>query len=124
MLFLIPTPAPVAPANPVGPFAGVAGQEEFRAEHKETPPELLHIPCPQGHELETPRDMLNQEVLCPQCGAQFRLREKDSVEFIRRKEAEEERRANKAGNMWLNGAITVAVVVILALIGIIVFGPK
>ena len=65
-------------------------------------PELLHIPCPNGHELETPLDMLEQEVLCPQCNAQFRLRKKDSVEYKRKKEEADRIKEIKSGNFWLN----------------------
>jgi hypothetical protein len=84
-------------------------------------PELLHIPCPNGHELETPVEMLEQDVLCPQCNAQFRLRRKDSVEFKKKKEQEEAIKLEKAGNLWLNLAITAVVLVVLILVGLVVF---
>ena len=79
-------------------------------------PTLLHIPCPKGHELEVPPDMLNQDVLCPHCNTQFRLREKDSVEYKRKREIEIERRDYKRGQVWLNWAIAAAVIVVLGLI--------
>jgi hypothetical protein len=79
-------------------------------------PTLLHIPCPKGHELEVPPDMLNQEVLCPHCNTQFKLRERDSVEFKRKREIELERRDFKRGQAWLNWAIVAAVIVVLGLI--------
>src|SRR5262245_7906538 len=44
---------------------------------------LLHIPCPNGHELETPYDMLGQRAMCPQCGAEFKLKREKSVEYQR-----------------------------------------
>jgi hypothetical protein len=87
-------------------------------------PELLHIACPNGHELETPREMLNQDVLCPHCNVQFRLREKDSVEYKRRREQELERRDRKAGKMWLNYAIVAAVLVVIGIIGLIVISAS
>jgi uncharacterized Zn-finger protein len=83
-------------------------------------PDLLHIACPNGHELETPRDMLGQDVLCPHCNVQFRLREKDSVEYKRRRALELERKERKAGKMWLNYAIVAAVLVVIGIIGLIV----
>lgn len=83
-------------------------------------PELLHIPCPNGHELETPVEMLDQEVLCPQCNAQFRLRRKDSVEYKKKRELEEHIRLEKSGKMWLNWAIVAVVLVVLGLVGLIV----
>jgi rubredoxin len=81
--------------------------------------ELLHIPCPKGHKLETPVEMLDQDVLCPQCNTRFRLRRKDSVEHKQQVEREESRRLEKAGNLWLNLAITAVVLIVLALLGLI-----
>src|SRR6188474_1604039 len=85
----VPEEAPAVATAPVSPMA--APPE----------PELLHIPCPNGHELETPVEMLEQEVLCPQCNAQFRLRRKDSVEFKKKKEQDEAIRLEKVGRLWL-----------------------
>lgn len=102
-------PGAASPAAPANPIAAPAE------------PELLHIPCPNGHELETPEEMLDQEVLCPQCNAQFRLRRKDSVEFKRKKEQEDRIRLEKTGNLWLTWAIVAVVLVGLTLIGLVVF---
>ncbi|MCA9165999.1 MAG: hypothetical protein KDA62_23590, partial [Planctomycetales bacterium] len=85
---------------------------------------LYHIPCPNGHELETPADMLGQDVLCPHCNVQFRLREKDSVEYKRQRREESIRRERKLGNVWLNWAITIAVVVVLGLLILILSGTR
>jgi hypothetical protein len=87
---------------------------------KPSEPELLRIPCPNGHELETPPDMLDQEVLCPTCRAQFRLRRRDSVEFKRKKEMEEKLRLEKVGNLWLNWAIAAVVLVVIGLVALVV----
>ena len=78
--------------------------------------ELLHIPCPNGHELETPPDMLEQDVICPHCGVQFFLRARDSVEFKREREEAIARKDNTAGKKWLNWAITILVLIVLAVI--------
>lgn len=150
MLFIIPQPIgePAAaggpgPYNPGDRFAGLAGgdvalpagdpsapfvPDEASAEVAASSPvpappepELLHIPCPNGHELETPVEMLEQEVLCPQCNAQFRLRRKDSVEFKTKKEQEETIKLEKVGNLWLNWAIVAVVLVVLILVGLVVF---
>lgn len=147
MLFLIPAPL-AAPAQEVASFAPAFGPpgehapsrfahlaaaagpadapvaSEPMAPVMEAPappaePEVLHIPCPNGHELETPLDMLEQEVLCPQCHAQFRLRKKDSVEYKRRKEETERIKEFKTGNFWLNIAIVAAVLVGLLVVGLI-----
>ncbi|MBC7856804.1 MAG: hypothetical protein IAF94_25520 [Pirellulaceae bacterium] len=147
MLFLIPAPlaepVPESVAQNYGPMFGPPGEQPAsRFAHLGTgtatddaPPvdasagpvmeepeapaeqELLHIPCPNGHELETPLDMLEQEVLCPQCNAQFRLRKKDSVEYKRKKAEAEQLKEIKTGNLWFNIAIVAAV-----LVGILVMG--
>ena len=84
--------------------------------------ELLHIPCPQCKEmLETPVEMLDQDVLCPHCQAQFQLRRRDSVEFKRKKEQEAQIKEIKAGNTWLNLAIVAVVLVVLFLGALIVW---
>ena len=80
-------------------------------------PELLHIPCPQCKQLlETPVEMLDQEVLCPFCQAQFQLLRRDSVEFRRRRQQEREMRDRKAEKAWLNYAIGAVVLVVLFLL--------
>ena len=79
----------------------------------DAPPELLHIDCPNGHELEVPRDMLDQDALCPKCDVQFRLRETDSVEYQRKKEVEKETRERRVENAWLNWTIALGIIVLL-----------
>jgi DNA-directed RNA polymerase subunit RPC12/RpoP len=123
MLFIIPHP--VAGAAPDAglvdaaliedPFAGAPGIETPQE------PRLLHIPCPNGHELETPEDMLGQEVLCPHCGAQFVLREQDSLEAQRLREIELDRRLREQSNAWFNWAIVISVLVGLALVGLVLY---
>jgi hypothetical protein len=79
---------------------------------------LLHIPCPNGHELETPYDMLGQRAMCPQCGAEFKLKREKSVEYQREQEIIEGKRAK----FWFQLAVLAAgfvVVVILAMIAIV-----
>jgi Zn-finger nucleic acid-binding protein len=120
MVFLIPMPMPAAVEEPA--YEEPAGFPGFGSAAAEEPdePQMLHIPCPNGHELETPSDMLGQEVLCPHCNAQFQLREKDSIEFRRKKKAEYERIHRKQANAWMNWAIALGVIVVLAVIGMIV----
>ncbi|MCS7304085.1 MAG: hypothetical protein NZ602_03120 [Thermoguttaceae bacterium] len=80
----------------------------------ETPP--VHILCPSGHQLETPREMLGQEAICPFCQVQFRLRWEDTVEYRREKQLEVERRLARQSKLWLQWSIAAAVVVLVALI--------
>jgi hypothetical protein len=112
---------PSAPYVPAIDPAAAAAVASPTAAPPEPEPELLHIPCPNGHELETPVEMLDQEVLCPQCNAQFRLRRKDSVEFKKKKEQEESIRLEKVGRLWLNWAIVAIVLVVLIFVGLILF---
>jgi hypothetical protein len=124
MLFVVPqpiqAPAPIGQPepSPLPHFAFDTG--EAAPANRPTEPELLHIPCPNGHELETPVEMLDQEVLCPQCNIQFRLRRKDSVEYKRKKELQEKIRLEKAGNLWLNVAIAAVVIVVIGLLALLI----
>ena len=77
---------------------------------------LVHIPCPKGHVLETPRDMLGTEAMCPLCQEQFHLRLEDSEEYRRQKAEQQERREQKLGQAWLFWSIAIAAVVLLGLV--------
>ncbi|MBC8877108.1 MAG: hypothetical protein H8E44_47375 [Planctomycetes bacterium] len=116
--------SPTAPGGPQAPFPGVGGTggggggAPAAFEMKE--PELLHIPCPECKEtLETPVEMLDQDVMCPHCEAQFRLRRRDSVEFKRKKEQLEKIKEHKVGKAWFNWAIIVVVLVLIFLLFLI-----
>jgi uncharacterized Zn-finger protein len=82
--------------------------------------DVLHIICPNGHELETPREMLGQDAMCPFCQAQFQLRREDSREYRQEKTELEQRRERKLGRAWMNWAIATAVVVVLGVIVLVV----
>jgi rubredoxin len=81
---------------------------------------FLHIPCPNGHELETPVEMLGEEVLCPHCGAQFLLREEDSVEHQEHLDALDIQRAHA----WFNWAIAATVIVVISLLAMVVVAMR
>ena len=119
ILFLIPEPQlyPMEETQPET-FPDLTGSYENgpqAVQDFEKLPELLHIKCPNGHTLETPTDMLNQDVLCPHCNVQFRLRMKDSIEFQQRHNQEEENRERRLGRAWLNWVI---VLIALGIFGI------
>jgi hypothetical protein len=122
MLFIIPQPIAAEPEPAAGGGFDFRSGKSAAAVGPAAPaePEILHIPCPNGHELETPLEMLDQDVLCPQCNAQFKLRRKDSVEYKRKKELQETIRLEKAGSLWLNGAIIAVVFVVILFIVLIV----
>jgi hypothetical protein len=87
------------PAAPIVP--------DLPDEPEEAEPSLLHIPCPKGHVLEVPLEMLGQDVLCPHCRARFQLRHEDSREFKERQEMLEQEREQ----FWFRWAIAAAVIV-------------
>jgi len=60
--------------------------------------------------------MIGQEVMCPHCRVQFRLRESDSVEYKRRKQEELELKDHKSGQTWIMWAIIFAILVLIGLI--------
>lgn len=74
---------------------------------------IVHILCPSGHQLETPREMLGQDAMCPYCQVQFRLRFEDSAEYRQKKAEERERKELKKGQAWMHWAIAVAAVAVL-----------
>ncbi len=115
MLFLIPEPVEEE-VEPAGGWPAVGGRRrQGLGEIAPKGPELLHIPCPNGHELETPPEMLDQEVLCPHCNAQFKLRRKDSIEFKRKAEEEQFVKEVKLGNAWMKGAIIAVIFIVIGL---------
>ncbi|MGD9720446.1 MAG: hypothetical protein AB7O59_06560 [Pirellulales bacterium] len=77
---------------------------------------LLHIPCPNGHELETPAEMIGQKAKCPHCGVVFKLMREESVEYQRQQEILERRQAK----FWFQTAVIVAGFVVVVLIAMII----
>lgn len=113
---------PAADAAPL--VRGGAGADDAAAiaavlPNPDTQP-VLHLLCPQGHQLETPREMLGQDAMCPYCQTVFRLRFEDSLEYRRQKEEERQRREQKIGRAWLHWSIAAAVVVVLGVILLVV----
>ena len=123
VLILIPQPEDMESETPDEPpgevIPDVTGKPKVGSDPidatKPNDDDLLHIPCPNGHLLDTPRDMLDQEVMCPHCDAQFLLRETDSEEYQRRRAQQLEARDAKIGKLWLNFAIVTGVLVLLGL---------
>lgn len=109
-----PAAAPEAAAPP--PEAPVQPAPQEKQE-----PRNVRIPCPQGHELQTPLDMVNQDVLCPLCGTQFHLRYEDSIEYKEEQAELRRRRAESVNQAALKWSIGTAVAVVLAIIGMIVY---
>src|SRR5262245_61329069 len=148
-MFVIPQPPAAAP-DPAGAFPGVgqggpspfglnlgpplemaqgseAGAEAAPAAPApaEPPPEepdpIIHILCPNGHELETPMSMVGTDAMCPHCEVPFRLLYEDSTEYREKKRQDRERREAAFGRKALNLAIVAAVLVMATLIGLMVF---
>jgi hypothetical protein len=106
-------PAAIAEAMPAAPEPAVPPEPE--------PDPIVHILCPNGHELETPMSMVGTDAMCPHCEAQFRLRYEDSREYREKKQKEREHREAMFGRKALNFAIVTAVLVMVGLIGLMVF---
>jgi len=70
--------------------------------------------------LETPREMLGQDAMCPHCETVFHLRFEDSVEYRKQKEELRERRELRQSKTWLHWAIAIAVLVVLGVAALIV----
>lgn len=122
---LPPGAAPSGPATspPTPPTFQASGSSSAEAPKPAAPPaeeKLLHIPCPRGHILETPEDMLQTLVACPTCKEQFVLRNEDSLEFKEKKAKLDQMAEEKLGKTWLTWAIVAAVVVVLGLVGMII----
>jgi hypothetical protein len=121
----LPDPVPKIAPGPSFPDVGTpgaTGRKVFDPTGEVSGPQMLHIPCPEGHILETPPEMLGEEVICPHCGRQFTLREKDSQEYKRKKKEERERRDIRSGKRWLTWAVVIAALVIMGLILMIALG--
>jgi len=113
----------ISPPSPSPPTFQPSGSSPAEPSKPAAPPaeeKLLHIPCPRGHILETPEDMLQTLVACPTCNEQFVLRNEDSLEFKEKKAKLDQLAEEKLGKTWLTWAIVAAVVVVLGLIGMII----
>ncbi len=73
---------------------------------------LLHIPCPNGHVLDVPLDMVGSRAMCPHCRVEFRLQRELSIEHLREQELIDARRAR----FWFRLAIIAAAVVGVVLV--------
>lgn len=102
------------------PFSGVVAS----AGMGEMTDDVLHIPCPQGHVLETPRDMLGMAVRCPICQTTFEPQYELSQEYRRKREEMAARAAERAARFWLHLAIGAAILVLGGLIMLIIFAPR
>lgn len=117
-MFLIPQPAGAPPEQeaPPAPAIEAAPQLQSPPPVPEMDQAPLHIVCPAGHILETPRDMLGQEAMCPFCQAQFLLCYEASVEYKRDQETRRAQKEEKQARLWMTWAIVAAVVVFGGLI--------
>jgi hypothetical protein len=60
--------------------------------------------------------MLNQEAICPYCKVQFRLRERNSVEYQQKREEELDRAERRLGQVWFRWAVVTVVIAILGVV--------
>ncbi len=107
----------IASAGRIGDLIpDVDAPENLFEQRQRTDPNIFHIPCPRGHILETPKEMLNQEAICPVCEAEFVLRWDRSIEGRREKALKEEREQRRLGNFWMNWAIAAAVIILFGVL--------
>jgi len=99
-----PTPPPQQPAAPPQQPPAKPAEPPKPAE-----PQIFHIPCPNGHVLESPDNILGQQVLCPYCNVQFELRQEDSQEFQAEQSAARRRREEEINEQWVEWSILAAV---------------
>jgi hypothetical protein len=85
---------------------------------------LVHVPCPAGHVLETPCEMLGEKALCPFCHAQFDLQLEDSLEYKTQMAEQQERREQKSRQIWFYGVIIATAAIVLMLILLILKNVK
>lgn len=107
--------ADAAPGSAAPPAQQAEQAPVFAPTDMREPVALAHLVCPSGHVLETPREMLGQDAMCPYCQVAFRLRWEDSLEYRKAKEEEQLRRDQRIGRLWMQWSIAVAVVVVFGL---------
>jgi len=90
----------------------------------EAVPEVYHIVCPQGHVLETPREMLGTDAMCPFCQSVFHLAYEASQEYQEKRRREIELAERRAALFWVRLAVGAAILVVGGLITMIILAPK
>lgn len=111
-------PAPAAQDQPA--VSALPAPTEEPAAPKEDPDRIVHILCPNNHELETPMSMVGTDAMCPHCETPFRLRYEDSREYREQKQKEREHREAVFSKKALNFAIIAAVLILGSLLGLMV----
>jgi hypothetical protein len=118
----------VDPPQPSLPGEQTAGQLVVDAPQQSPPEEdpdrIVHILCPNGHELETPMSMIGSDAMCPHCEAQFQLRYEDSREYQEQKAKEREQREAAFGRKALQWAIAAAALVVIGLLALILVSSR
>ncbi|MDO4570646.1 MAG: hypothetical protein Q4D38_09705 [Planctomycetia bacterium] len=77
---------------------------------------ILHIPCPKGHVLEVPRDMIGEKARCPYCKTIYSIEFEKSLEYRKEQQELREREEARLGRIWLTRAIIATVLVVLFII--------
>lgn len=119
-------PSISGPSVEAGTFeqSGGTGPAMALASGAEENQSVFHIPCPNGHILETPSEMLGTPVMCPICQTTFEPQYEASEEHRRKREETTAKAAERAARFWLQLAIGAAIVVLGGLIMLIIFAPR
>lgn len=121
----LPQPAEAPAESGLPNFAGIDTPEEpaegvdVLGTAEDDPNRIVHIICPEGHELPTPMSMIGQDAMCPHCSSLFRLRYEDTKEAQEEAERMREFKERQFGEKALRWAIVAAVLVGISLVGMI-----
>jgi len=74
--------------------------------------------------LETPRNMLGSDAMCPFCRQVFRLELQNSLEYLQEIEERAAREAERVARFWLRLAIAAAVITLGGLTLLIVWSVQ
>jgi hypothetical protein len=120
-------PAYQQPGPPAEAFPNIVTEEQEEAAPAEpekpvdTRPPVVRIPCPAGHELQTPIDMVGQDALCPYCNVQFTLRYEDSLECKEQQAEAQRHRDEQMNKFWLKWSMIAGGVVVVSILGMILY---
>jgi hypothetical protein len=117
---------PPAPVEVIPKIMAAGKEDEYRAARwhndvalarnpfpVETLPNSFQIPCPNGHALETPPEMLGKFAMCPHCQAKFKLEREHSWEYLAQQRQRQAERDAQLSRISFHCAIVATVLTLL-----------